>query len=49
VAVAYQWENNESAEVIAILLPVTLYFNPSTRLDNAKIFDDSLLATCGVA
>jgi len=29
--------NNESSEVIDILLPVTFYFNPSTRLDNVKI------------
>jgi len=28
--------NNESSEVIDILLPVTFYFNPSTRLDNVK-------------
>jgi len=28
--------NNESSEVIYILLPVTFYFNPSTRLDNVK-------------
>jgi len=28
--------NNESSEVIDILLPVTFYFNPSTRLDNIK-------------
>jgi len=28
--------NNESSEVIDILLPVTFYFNPSTRLDNEK-------------
>jgi len=26
--------NNESSEDIDILLPVTFYFNPSTRLDN---------------
>jgi len=30
--------NNESSEVIDILLPVTFYFNPSTRLDNVKNF-----------
>jgi len=28
--------NNESSEVIDILLPVTFYFIPSTRLDNVK-------------
>jgi len=28
--------NNESTEVIDILLPVTFYFNPSTRLDNVE-------------
>jgi len=28
--------NNELSEVIDILLPVTFYFNPSTRLDNVK-------------
>jgi len=28
--------NNESSEVIDILLPVTFYFNRSTRLDNVK-------------
>jgi len=28
--------NNESSEVIDILLPVTFYFNLSTRLDNVK-------------
>jgi len=28
--------NNESSEVIEILLPVTFYFNPLTRLDNFK-------------
>jgi len=28
--------NNESSEVIDILLPLTFYFNPSTRLDNVK-------------
>jgi len=28
--------NNESSEDIEILLPVTLYFNPSTRPDNVK-------------
>jgi len=28
--------NNESSGVIDILLPVTFYFNPSTRLDNVK-------------
>jgi len=27
---------NESSEVIDILLPVTFYFNSSTRLDNVK-------------
>jgi len=31
----YRQANNESSEVIDILLPVTFYFNPSTRLDNA--------------
>jgi len=30
--------NNESSEVIDILLPVTFYFKPSTRLDNVKNF-----------
>jgi len=30
--------NNESSEVIDILLPVTFYFHPSTRLDNATNF-----------
>jgi len=30
--------NNESSEVVDILLPVTFYFNPSTRLDNVKNF-----------
>jgi len=30
--------NNESSEVIDILLPVTFYFNPSTRLDNVPNF-----------
>jgi len=30
--------NNESSEVIDILLPVTIYFNPLPRLDNAKNF-----------
>jgi len=30
--------NNESSEVIDILLPVTCYFNPLTRLDNVKNF-----------
>jgi len=30
--------NNESSEVIDILLPVTFYFNPSTRLHNVKNF-----------
>jgi len=33
---AYLFANNESSEVIDILLPVTFYFNPSTRLDNVK-------------
>jgi len=28
--------NNESSEVIDILLPVTFLFYPSTRLDNVK-------------
>jgi len=28
--------NNESSEVVGILLPVTFYSNPSTRLDNVK-------------
>jgi len=28
--------NNESSEVVDILLPVTFYLNPSTRLDNVK-------------
>jgi len=31
-----QSANNESSVVIDILLPVTFYFNPSTRLDNVK-------------
>jgi len=31
-----QEANNESSEVIDILLPVTFYFNPSTKLDNVK-------------
>jgi len=30
--------NNESSEVIDILLPVIIYFNPSTRFDNVKNF-----------
>jgi len=30
--------NNDSSEVIDILLPVTFYFNPSTRLDNVRNF-----------
>jgi len=30
--------NNESSEVIDILLPVTFYFNPSTRLDVKNIW-----------
>jgi len=30
--------NNESSEVVDILLPVTFYFNPSTRLDKATNF-----------
>jgi len=30
--------NNESSKVVDILLSVTFYFNPSTRLDNVKIF-----------
>jgi len=30
-----QQANNESSDVVDILLPVTFYFNPSTRLDNA--------------
>jgi len=42
--IGYKWHellyrpgaNNESSEVIDILLPVTFYFNPSTRLDNVK-------------
>jgi len=28
----------ESSEVVDILLPETIYFNPSTRLDNVKNF-----------
>jgi len=36
--------NNESSEVFDILLTVTFYFNPSTRLDMSKTSDDSLLA-----
>jgi len=31
-----QGANNESSEVIDILLPVSFYFNPSTRLDHVK-------------
>jgi len=31
-----QEANNESSEVVDILLLVTFYFNPSTRLDNVK-------------
>jgi len=31
-----KFANNESSEFIDILLPVTFYFNPSTRLDNAS-------------
>jgi len=34
--IAVRSANNESSEVIDILLPVTFYFNPSTRLDNVK-------------
>jgi len=34
--IAHPGANNESSEVIDILLPVTFYFNPSTRLDNVK-------------
>jgi len=30
--------NNESSEVIDILLPLTFYFNLSARLDNVKNF-----------
>jgi len=30
--------NNESSEVVDIILPVTFYFNPSTRRDNVKNF-----------
>jgi len=30
--------NNESSEVIDVLLPVTFYLNPSPRLDNVKNF-----------
>jgi len=33
---SYPDVNYESSEVIDILLPVTFYFNPSTRLDNVK-------------
>jgi len=33
-----QGANKESSEVIDILLPVTFYFNSSTRLDNVKSF-----------
>jgi len=36
--------NNESSEVVDILLPVAFYFNHSTRLDNVKTTDDSLFA-----
>jgi len=36
--------NNESSEVIDILLPVTFYFNPLTRLVMSKTSEDSLLA-----
>jgi len=34
--IAERVANNESSEVIDILLPVTFYFNPSTKLDNVK-------------
>jgi len=37
--------NNELSKVIDILLPVTFYFNSSTRLGNVKTSDDSLLAS----
>jgi len=33
---AVRWAKHESSEVIDICLPVTFYFNPSTRLDNVK-------------
>jgi len=36
--------NNESSEVVDIFLPVTFYFNSSTRLDNAQTSDYSLFA-----
>jgi len=36
IAAAFPRANNESSEVIDILLPVTFYFNPSTRLDNVR-------------
>jgi len=38
LVLASQDANNESSEVVDILLPVTFYFNPSTRLDNATNF-----------
>jgi len=30
--------NHESSEVVEILLPMTFYFNPATRLDNVRNF-----------
>jgi len=32
------YANNESSEIVDILLPVAFYFNSSTRLDNVKNF-----------
>jgi len=32
------WANNESSEVVDILLPVTIYFNTSTTRDKVKNF-----------
>jgi len=37
--------NNESSEVVDNYCLWPIKFNPSTRLDNAKKFDDSLFAT----
>jgi len=36
VTISPRAANNESSEVVDILLPVTFYFNPSTRFDNVK-------------
>jgi len=35
-AAVWRAANNESSKVIDSLLPVTFYFNSSTRLDNVK-------------